>query len=97
MQRVRCPIFSMLDAACNKRTPGAGCSALDGVNEGRTVLGTSEKRVATHRSDHAVALVALDGTSAFAGLAENPTSRSLTFTGFPEPRRIWSTRCGPVS
>ncbi len=62
LQRVRCPYFRMLDAACNKRTPGAGCAAIDGLNAGHAILGTSDHCVATHPSDLAVALVALDAT-----------------------------------
>jgi len=62
LQRVRCPYFRMLDAACNKRTPGSGCSAIDGINAGHAILGTSNHCVATHPSDLAVALVALDAT-----------------------------------
>jgi xanthine dehydrogenase YagS FAD-binding subunit len=62
LQRVRCPYFRMLDAACNKRTPGSGCAALDGLNAGHAILGTSEHCIATHPSDLAVALVALDAT-----------------------------------
>jgi xanthine dehydrogenase YagS FAD-binding subunit len=57
MQRVRCPYFRMLDAACNKRDPGSGCSAIDGINGGHAILGTSDQCVATHPSDLAVALV----------------------------------------
>ena len=60
MQRVRCPYFRMLDAACNKRDPGSGCSALLGVNEGCAILGGSDHCVAVNPSDLAVALVALD-------------------------------------
>ncbi len=62
LQRVRCPYFRMLDAACNKRTPGSGCAALDGLNAGHAILGTSDQCVATHPSDVAVAFVALDAT-----------------------------------
>jgi xanthine dehydrogenase YagS FAD-binding subunit len=62
LQRVRCPYFRMLDAPCNKRMPGAGCAALDGLNAGHAILGTSDHCVATHPSDLAVALVALDAT-----------------------------------
>ena len=62
LQRVRCPYFRMLDAACNKRTPGSGCAAIEGVNAGHAILGTSDACVATHPSDVAVALVALDAT-----------------------------------
>ncbi len=62
LQRVRCPYFRMLDAACNKRVPDSGCSAIDGYNGGHAVLGTSSHCIATHPSDLAVALVALDAT-----------------------------------
>jgi xanthine dehydrogenase YagS FAD-binding subunit len=61
LQRVRCPYFRSLDAACNKRDPGSGCAAIDGINGGHAILGTSDHCVATHPSDLAVALVALDG------------------------------------
>lgn len=60
MQRVRCPYFRMLDAPCNKREPGSGCSAIEGLNGGHAILGTSDHCIATHPSDLAVALVALD-------------------------------------
>jgi xanthine dehydrogenase YagS FAD-binding subunit len=45
---------------CNKREPGTGCSALDGLNRGHAILGTSESCIALHPSDVAVALVAFD-------------------------------------
>jgi xanthine dehydrogenase YagS FAD-binding subunit len=60
MQRTRCTYFRDVCAACNKRTPGAGCAAMDGVNRGHAILGTSDHCIATHPSDLAVALVALD-------------------------------------
>jgi xanthine dehydrogenase YagS FAD-binding subunit len=60
MQRVRCGYFRDLAASCNKRVPGSGCSALHGINRGHAVLGTSERCIATHPSDVAVAFVALD-------------------------------------
>jgi xanthine dehydrogenase YagS FAD-binding subunit len=62
LQRVRCPYFRMLDSACNKREPGSGCAAIDGLNAGHAILGTSDHCVAAHPSDVAVALVALDAT-----------------------------------
>jgi xanthine dehydrogenase YagS FAD-binding subunit len=62
LQRVRCPYFRMLDAPCNKRAPDSGCAAIDGLNAGHAILGTSDRCVATHPSDLAVALVALDAT-----------------------------------
>jgi xanthine dehydrogenase YagS FAD-binding subunit len=59
-QRTRCPYFRDRVSACNKREPGTGCAALDGYNRGSAILGTSEKCIATHPSDVAVALVAFD-------------------------------------
>src|SRR3954451_19344144 len=59
-QRVRCPYFRDTAAPCNKREPGTGCSARDGLSRGHAVLGTSEHCIATHPSDVAVALVAFD-------------------------------------
>jgi xanthine dehydrogenase YagS FAD-binding subunit len=48
--------------ACNKRSPGSGCAALEGENRKHAVLGTSDHCIATHPSDLAVALVALDAS-----------------------------------
>jgi Aerobic-type carbon monoxide dehydrogenase, middle subunit CoxM/CutM homologs len=67
LQRVRCPYFRMHDAACNKRLPNSGCSALEGLNAGCAVLGTSEHCIATHPSDVAVAFVALDAVMTVQG------------------------------
>jgi xanthine dehydrogenase YagS FAD-binding subunit len=60
MQRPRCLYFRDVTAACNRRTPGAGCAAIGGRNRTHAIFGTSEHCVATHPSDLAVALVALD-------------------------------------
>src|SRR2546421_1651381 len=61
MQRTRCPYFRDDDGLpCNKRKPGSGCSALHGLNRGQAIFGWSESCVATHPSDLAVALAALD-------------------------------------
>ena len=60
MQRPRCLYFRDVTAACNRRTPGAGCAAIGGRNRTHAILGTSDACVATHPSDLAVALVALD-------------------------------------
>lgn len=62
MQRTRCTYFRDVSAACNKRLPGAGCAALHGYNRTHAILGTSDACVATHPSDLAVALTALDAT-----------------------------------
>jgi xanthine dehydrogenase YagS FAD-binding subunit len=60
LQRTRCPYFRDVAHACNKRSPGAGCAALGGYNRPHAILGTSDHCIATHPSDMAVALVALD-------------------------------------
>jgi xanthine dehydrogenase YagS FAD-binding subunit len=62
MQRPRCLYFRDVAAACNRRTPGSGCAAIGGRNRTHAILGTSDACVATHPSDLAVALVALDAT-----------------------------------
>jgi xanthine dehydrogenase YagS FAD-binding subunit len=59
-QRTRCPYFRDNVSPCNKREPGSGCSALEGINRGHAILGTSDHCIATHASDVAVALVAFD-------------------------------------
>jgi xanthine dehydrogenase YagS FAD-binding subunit len=60
LQRTRCVYFQDVTTPCNKREPGSGCSALEGYNRDHAVLGASEHCVATHPSDMAVAMVALD-------------------------------------
>ena len=59
-QRTRCPYFRDDVSPCNKREPGSGCAALDGISRGHAILGTSEHCIATHPSDLAVPLVAFD-------------------------------------
>ncbi|WP_243789316.1 xanthine dehydrogenase family protein subunit M [Saccharopolyspora gloriosae] len=61
MQRTRCPYFQDVTTPCNKRRPGAGCSAIGGHHRDAAILGTSQHCVATHPSDMAVAMAALDG------------------------------------
>ncbi|PAX08813.1 FAD binding domain-containing protein [Sphingomonas lenta] len=63
MQRTRCSYFRDPSyAQCNKRKPGSGCAAIDGVNRGHAILGTSELCIATYPGDFAVSLMALDAT-----------------------------------
>ena len=62
LQRTRCGYFYDDAARCNKRAPGAGCDAIDGFNRIHAILGASPACVATHPSDMAVALAALDAT-----------------------------------
>jgi xanthine dehydrogenase YagS FAD-binding subunit len=60
LQRTRCPYFQNITTPCNKREPGTGCSAREGYQRDLAILGASPDCVATHPSDLAVALVALD-------------------------------------
>ncbi|WP_335933228.1 FAD binding domain-containing protein [Streptomyces sp. PTD5-9] len=62
LQRTRCPYFQDVSKPCNKREPGTGCPAREGAHRDLAVLGHSEHCVATHPSDMAVALAALDAT-----------------------------------
>jgi xanthine dehydrogenase YagS FAD-binding subunit len=62
LQRTRCNYFYDTAARCNKREPGAGCAALGGFTRNHAILGTSDHCIATHPSDMAVAMRALDAT-----------------------------------
>jgi xanthine dehydrogenase YagS FAD-binding subunit len=62
LQRTRCPYFYDTNQPCNKRQPGSGCAALGGFTRQLAVVGASEACIATHPSDMAVALRALDAT-----------------------------------
>jgi xanthine dehydrogenase YagS FAD-binding subunit len=60
LQRTRCVYFQNVTTPCNKRQPGSGCSALEGYHRELAILGWSDACVATHPSDMAVALAALE-------------------------------------
>lgn len=60
LQRTRCQYFYDRARACNKRAPGSGCDALEGLNRFHAILGASEHCIAVHPSDMAVAMAALD-------------------------------------
>lgn len=62
VQRTRCSYFRTAGLSCNKRAPGSGCGALGGDDRRHAIFGASEHCTATHASDLAVALVALDAT-----------------------------------
>jgi xanthine dehydrogenase YagS FAD-binding subunit len=79
LQRTRCGYFRDVTTPCNKREPGSGCSALEGVNRGHAVLGTSDACIATHPSDLAVPLVAL---STVVHLASARGTRSVPLDTF---------------
>jgi xanthine dehydrogenase YagS FAD-binding subunit len=80
MQRTRCAYFRDDDAPpCNKRSPGSGCSARHGLNRNHAIFGWSDACVATHPSDVAVALAALDAIVRVRGSAGE---RSISFADF---------------
>ena len=79
LQRTRCNYFRDPSwAACNKRNPGSGCSAIGGVNRLLAVLGTSAHCIAHYPGDFAVALAALDARVDL--LARDGTARRIAFT-----------------
>ena len=67
LQRTRCYYFYDTSKPCNKREPGAGCSAIGGFNRMHAVLGASDQCIAVHPSDMAVAMRALDAGVAAVG------------------------------
>lgn len=80
LQRTRCSYFYDHEGAhCNKRNPGEGCDAIDGVHRMHAVLGASSACIATHPSDMCVALAALDAVVHLQGEAG---ARQLAFTEF---------------
>jgi xanthine dehydrogenase YagS FAD-binding subunit len=60
LQRTRCAYFYDIATPCNKREPGSGCSAIDGLNRMNAILGTSDACIAVHPSDMCVALAVLE-------------------------------------
>jgi xanthine dehydrogenase YagS FAD-binding subunit len=60
LQRTRCPYFYDTNQPCNKRKPGSGCAAIGGFSRNHAIIGGSEACIATHPSDMAVAMRALD-------------------------------------
>ena len=62
LQRTRCPYFYDTNQPCNKRRPGSGCAAIDGINRQHAVIGSSDACIATNPSDMAVAMRVLDAT-----------------------------------
>lgn len=79
LQRNRCTYFRDIAMPCNKRDPGSGCPAITGANRTHAILGTSGSCVATHASDVAVALVALDAEIRLVGAAGSRTVRLADF------------------
>jgi xanthine dehydrogenase YagS FAD-binding subunit len=77
LQRTRCTYFRDISyPACNKRSPGSGCAALEGVNRAHAVLGTSDRCIAMYPGDFAQALIALDASVELVGTTG---SRTIAF------------------
>jgi xanthine dehydrogenase YagS FAD-binding subunit len=79
LQRTRCLYFYDIATPCNKREPGSGCSAIEGINRINAILGTSESCIATHPSDMCVALAALEAEVHVLGAAGE---RVIAFADF---------------
>ena len=79
LQRTRCLYFYDTVTPCNKREPGSGCSAIDGINRMHAILGASEHCIATHPSDMCVALAALEARVLATGKGGE---RSIEFADF---------------
>jgi len=82
LQRTRCTYFRDVAMPCNRREPGSGCPAISGANRMHALLGTSDSCAATHASDVAVALLALD---AEIRLVSTSGSRTVKLADFYRP------------
>ncbi|MFS2108835.1 xanthine dehydrogenase family protein subunit M [Sphingomonas sp. Sphisp140] len=80
LQRTRCPYFYDTNQPCNKRRPGSGCAAIGGINRSLAVIGTSDACIATHPSDMAVAMRALDAV--VETVRADGTTRSIPIAEF---------------
>jgi xanthine dehydrogenase YagS FAD-binding subunit len=83
LQRTRCYYFYDTATPCNKREPGSGCAAINGLNRIHAILGASDACIATHPSDMCVALAALDARVHVAGLAGERTIPFAEFHRLP--------------
>ncbi|MGW2671201.1 FAD binding domain-containing protein [Streptomyces sp. NPDC001272] len=87
LQRTRCGYFQDPSKPCNKREPGSGCGAREGIHRDHAVLGHSEHCIATHPSDLAVALAALDAeVELYAGPDTTRTVAAAEFHRLPGDR-----------
>ena len=85
MQRTRCPYFRAdTELPCNKRRPGSGCAATAGADRTMAIFGWSEHCLATHPSDVAVALAALDATVTVRGSHGERTVPLTSFHRLPD-------------
>jgi xanthine dehydrogenase YagS FAD-binding subunit len=96
LQRTRCSYFRDVTwKACNKRTPGSGCAAMEGVNRGHAVLGVSDHCIATYPGDFAQSLIALDATVEILGPSGAITMPFAQFHREPADTPHLETRLAP--
>ena len=95
VQRTRCFYFYDATMSCNKRQPGSGCGAIDGLNRINAILGTSDACIATHPSDMCVALAALEATVHVTGPAGKRAIPFAEFHRLPENTPQIDTNLAP--
>ena len=95
LQRTRCMYFYDPTMPCNKREPGAGCSALHGVNRMHAILGASEHCIAVQPSDMCVALAALAARVNVVGPNGQRTIGIAEFHRLPDDRPDVDTTLAP--
>ena len=95
LQRTRCYYFYDTATPCNKREPGSGCSAIDGLNRMHAILGTSDACIAVHPSDMCVALAVLDAKVHVAGPSGERTIAFADFHRLPQDTPERDTNLAP--
>jgi xanthine dehydrogenase YagS FAD-binding subunit len=83
LQRTRCPYFYDTNQPCNKRKPGSGCAAVGGFSRQHAIVGVSDACIATHPSDMAVAMMALDAS--VETVRPDGTTRDILLADFYRP------------
>ncbi len=98
LQRTRCAYFRDVSQPCNKRRNGEGCSAIGGDDRKMAILGASEKCIATHPSDFAVAMLVTDATIHIHGPNGDRTTPFLGFHRLPgdDPTRDTNLAAGEL-
>jgi xanthine dehydrogenase YagS FAD-binding subunit len=98
LQRTRCSYFYDTATPCNKRVPGTGCSAIDGLNRMHAILGTSDACIATHSSDMCVAMALLDAKVHVTGAAGDRVIPFADFHRLPgdTPQRDTNLNAGEI-
>ena len=98
LQRTRCPYFYDTAAACNKREPASGCSAIDGHNRMHAILGGSDACIATHPSDMCVALAMLEAKVRVSGASGDRVIAFADFHRLPgdTPQRDTNLNAGEI-